>query len=393
MGASNGRSAARASASGSKCFQGSIGGAAWFTAVLAAAFAALAPPALIAAEIGRPTGEAIVAPDARLERLHTRDLPIRGGLAEGPAVATDGSIYFTDIPLGTDRGAIMRFDPVTRRTTVFTADSGKANGLIFDAEGRLLACEGSDGGGRRVSWWNVKTGERETLADRFEGKRFNAPNDLCLDAKGRIYFTDPRYLGDEPRELEYRAVYRIDTDRSVTEVTHDVSKPNGIAISPDGRTLYVADHDNGTDTIETARMNPTAPEPKPGPMQIYAFPLSAEGTVSGQRKTIHDFGAGPGCDGMCVDEAGHVYLTARSPKRPGVLVIDPDGREVAFIPTGPADQSPGPGQPAVGLPSNVEFGIGSEANVLYVTIDVSLHRIPLKVRGHHVQFAGVRPGR
>jgi sugar lactone lactonase YvrE len=333
------------------------------------------------AAVGRPTGESIVSPDAKLEWLYTRDFPIRGGLTEGPAVAPDGSIYFTDIPLGEDRGQILRFNPVTRQTAAFSIDSGKANGLIFDREGRLIACEGSDQGGRRVSRWNIKTGERETLTDNFQGKKFNAPNDVCLDAQGRIYFTDPRYLGDEKRELDHRAVYRIDADGKVSEFTRQVSKPNGIAISPDGKTLYLADHDNGTDKID-----PTKPKPKLGPMAIYAFPIDSQGKVAGERRTLVDFGDQPGCDGMCVDAAGHIYITARSPKRPGVLVIDPTGKEVAFIPTGPANQPMDGSATLVGMPSNVEFGIGDEAHVLYVTIDVSLYRIPLKTKGYHVQF-------
>jgi gluconolactonase len=196
-----------------------------------------------------PTGDtAIVDADARFEWLYTRTAPIKGGLTEGPAVAPDGSIYFSDIPTGKDKGLIVRFDPRTKKTSIFTADSGKSNGLKFDARGYLIACEGSDDGGRQVSRWDVRTGKRETLADRYMGKRFNAPNDLSIDLKGRIYFTDPRYLGDEPRELEYRAVYRMDGDGSnLIEITHDVEKPNGIAMSPDQKTLYVVDHNNGTD--------------------------------------------------------------------------------------------------------------------------------------------------
>lgn len=346
-----------------------------FSSALLAAF--LGQAAAGAEELAPPTGEKIVSPDARLELLFTRSANINGGLTEGPAAAPDGSIYFSDIPFGSDKGMIMRFDPKTRETTVFTDDSGKSNGLIFDSKGFLLACEGSDGGGRRVSRWNVKTGERTTVADRYQGKRFNACNDLCLDRLGRIYFTDPRYLGDEPRELEHRAVYRIDTDGTVIEVTHDISKPNGIALSPDQKTLYVADHDNGTDKID-----PSKPAPKKGPMKVYAFPLGDDGLVNGPRKTLIDFKDEEGCDGMTVDTLGHIYLTSRSPKRPGVLVIDPQGKEVAFIPTGPAGQhGEDPAHPLVGMPSNVEFGVGDEANVLYVTVDKSLLRIPLKVRG------------
>jgi gluconolactonase len=341
---------------------------------LVALLAMLAPLALPAA-----AENAIVPDGARLELLFTRSLPIKGGLTEGPAVAPDGSIYFSDIPFGADAGKIMRFDPKTGKTTVFADDSSKSNGLMFDARGRLVACEGSDGGGRRVSRWDVKTKKRETVADRYRGKRLNAPNDLAIDRQGRIYFTDPRYLGTEPRELEHRAVYRIDTDGSVVEITHDVEKPNGIAISPDQRTLYVADHNNGTD-----RIDPTAPPPKKGAMKVYAFPLGADGLVHGARRTLIDFGEEEGSDGMTLDSRGNVYLAARSLRRPGVQVIDPSGREVAFIPTGAAQ--PGAKQP-VGIPSNCEFGIGAEASVLYVTVDKSLYRIRLKATGHHIPWA------
>jgi len=340
----------------------------------------LAMPALCA-ELDPPSGEGIVSADAKLELLFTRTANIAGGLTEGPAAAPDGRIFFSDIPFGRDKGMILVFDPRTMQTTVFTDDSGKSNGLQFDAQGHLLACEGSDLGGRRVSRWNIETKERTTVADRYQGKRFNAPNDMTLDRKGRIYFSDPRYLGDEPRELEYRAVYRIDTDGTVVEVTHDVTKPNGVALSPDEKTLYMADHDNGTD-----RIDPTQPAPQLGPMKIYAFPLGDDGLVSGPRRTLVDFGDQAGCDGMTVDEVGHVYLTARSLKRPGVMVIDPNGREVAFIPTGAKNQVADPAQPPVGLPSNVEFGVGAESNVLYVTVDKSLYRIRLKVKGHHPEL-------
>ena len=147
-----------------------------------------------------------------------------------------------------------------------------------------------------------------------------------------------------------------------------------MATSPDGKTLYVADHDNGSDDV-------TKPgQPKAGNMKIYAFPLTAEGAIVGPRRTIVDFGEKKGCDGMTVDLAGHLYLTVREPSRPGILVVDPDGTEVAFIATGPANQTQ---DKPVGLPSNVEFGVGDESHVLYATIDLSLYRIPLKVRGFH----------
>ena len=328
----------------------------------------------------------IVLPDAKFELLYTRAEPGLGGLTEGPAVAPDGSIYFTDIRRGSNVGKILRFDPKTRQTSVFASKSAKANGLMFDADGHLVACEGADNGGRRVSRWNLETRDCATLADRYKGKRFNSPNDLCIDLKGRVYFTDPRYLGDEPRELEHRAVYRIDRDGTVVEVTHNVEKPNGIAISPDQRTLYVADHNNGTDDIKDGA-NPT-----PGAMKIYAFPLDESGLVSGQRRTLVDYGKEAGCDGMTLDVHGNIYLTARRPSHPGIHVINPDGKEKAFIPTA-----------AKGFPSNCVFGIGSESNVLYVTIEKSLYRISLKAEGFNLhglallkrfrdEFVAIKPG-
>ena len=331
-----------------------------------------------AADVPPPTGDTIVSPDAKLELLFTRNAPIRGGLTEGPAAAPDGSIYFSDIPFGEDKGMILRFDPKTKKTSVFTDDSHKSNGLKFDAKGYLIACEGSDDGGRCVARWDVKTGKRTVLVDRYQGKRFNAPNDLVIDRRGRIYFTDPRYLGSEPRELEHRAVYRIGPGDKVAEVTHELEKPNGIALSPDERFLYVADHNNGTD-----RIDPTAPAPKPGAMKIYRFTLDEEGNVKGEGKVLKDFGAEAGCDGMTVDRKGNVYLAVRSLKRPGILVIDSEGKEVAFIPTGPSQPD---AKTPVGIPSNCCFGIGAESKVLYVTVDVSLYRIPLKVEGYHVPF-------
>jgi len=339
----------------------------------------LLPLSLRSDEPPPPEENSIVPKGAKLELLYTRSDNVKGGLTEGPAAAPDGSIYFSDIRLGKDKSKIMRFDPKTKKTTVFSADSGHANGLMFDAKGNLIACEGSDLGGRCVSRWDVKTGKRTVIVDKYMGKHFNAPNDLCIDLKGRIYFTDPRYLGDEPRELEHRAVYRIDTDGSVEEITHEVEKPNGIDISPDQKTLYVVDHNNGTDKID-----PKGPTPKKGAMELYAFPLGDDGKVNGKRKTLIDFGEEDGIDGMTHDVKGNLYLAVRSLKRPGVMVTDPNGKEVAFIPTGPSQ--PGAKKP-VGLPSNCDFGIGKESKVLYITVDTSLYRIPLQIDGYHIPWA------
>ena len=343
------------------------------------AFCAIAASVLVACATAAWAADDLVPSGSKPELVYTRSAPIRGGLTEGVAAAPDGTMYFSEIPFGADKGMIMRFDPKTRRTGVFAADSRKSNGLMFDREGFLIACEGSDGGGRCVSRWDVKAGRREVIADRYMGKRFNACNDLCIDEKGRIYFTDPRYLGTEPRELEHRAVYRIDADRTVVEVTHDVEKPNGIAISPDQKTLYVADHNNGTD-----RIDPDAPKPELGAMKVYAFPLGPDGLVVGPRRTLVDFGDEEGSDGMTVDTAGRIYLASRKPSRPGVLVIDPAGKEVAFIKTGESGQD---ARESSGNPSNVDFGIGDEKDVLYITVDTSLYRIRLNATGYHIPWA------
>jgi gluconolactonase len=331
-----------------------------------------------AADIPKPSGDAIVPADAKLELLFTRTAKINGGLTEGPAVAPDGSIYFSDIPFGKDKGMILRFDPKTKKTTEFAEDSKKSNGLKFDARGGLVACEGAEEGGQCLSRYDVQSGKRTVLVDRFMGKRFNAPNDLCIDLKGRIYFTDPRYLGEEPRELKEQAVYRFDPDGKLVEVTHDCEKPNGIVLSPDQKTLYVADHNNGTDKID-----PKAPPPKKGAMKLYAFPLGADGLAAGPRKTLIDFGAEDGIDGMTVDAKGNLYMAVRSHKRPGVWVADPQGKEIAYIPTGkPQTDVKEPS----GIPANVCFGAGADSKVLYVTVDKSLYRIPLKIDGFRIPW-------
>lgn len=331
-----------------------------------------------ATDLPKPSGDRIVSADVKLELLFTRTAPISGGLTEGPAVAPDGSIYFSDIPIGKDKGMILRFDPKTKQTTVFSDDSHKSNGLMFDSKGFLIACEGSDGGGRCLSRWDTQTRQRTAIAERYQGKRFNSPNDLVIDRQGRIYFTDPRYLGSEPRELKHHAVYRLGSDGKVSEVTHAPEKPNGIALSPDERTLYVVDHNNGTD-----RIDPSAPAPKPGAMKVHAFQLDTNGHVKEPGKVLIDFGSENGCDGMTMDVKGNLYLAVRSLKRPGIWVLDPEGKELAYIPTGPSQSR---AKQPKGIPSNCCFGIGAESRILYITVDTSLYRIPLKIEGYHIPF-------
>jgi gluconolactonase len=338
----------------------------WLLLVLNISFVGLTR----ADDLQPPSGDVFPA-DAKLEKLFTRSAPIRGGLTEGPACAPDGSIYFSDIPMGPDKGQILRFDPKSGKTSVFLDDSRKSNGLFFDAQGRLVACEGADGGGKAVVRYDLTSKERTVLAASFKGKRFNAPNDLTIDRRGRIYFTDPQYVGGEPREIDHFAVYRIDPDGAVHEVTREVEKPNGIGISPDQRTLYVVDHNNDAP--------PGSNDPnKKGAMKLYAFPINENGEVAGPRRTLYDLGTENGFDGMALDEHGNLYLAQRSLRRPGILVLNPDGREIGFLPTGPSQ--PGSTQPT-GLPSNCCFGEGAEKTMLYITIDMSLYRIRVKHPG------------
>jgi gluconolactonase len=315
--------------------------------------------------------------DAKLEPIYVRQAKLNSGLTEGPAVAADGTVYFTDMPFGAEHGLIVRFDPRTNKTSIFTSKAFKSNGLAFDPNGSLLSCDGADGGGRCVRRWHLDTGQSEIVADRYHGKRLNSPNDLCVDRMGRITFTDPRYSGVEPRELTSEAVYRVERDGTVVEVTHDVEKPNGLALSPDERTLYIGDHNNGGN-----RLSLHDPVPKRGAMKVYAFPLDEQGLVNGERKTVVDFGKENGCDGMRVDSTGNLYLAVRSLARPGILVIDPSGKELAFLATGPTGQS-GLFEDWKGIPSNVEFGIGDDSHTLYVTIDKTLNRIRVKTTRFH----------
>lgn len=275
----------------------------------------------------------IVAPDAKLEKLWSE-----GEFTEGPAYGPDHCIYFSDIG-----NRIMKYDPAANKTTVYRDPSGRANGLDFDPQGRLVAAEGANtGGGRRISI-TEKDGKVRNLADKWMGKAFNSPNDLTIDAKGRVYFSDPRYAGSEKREIDTESVYRVDPDGTVTQLLNDLRKPNGMAVSPDMQTLYVADAPN-----------------------LLAYPLKADGTV-GDRRVLHDFGRVRAIDGMSVDAKGNIYGAAGSGATSGVYVFSPEGKKLAFIP----------------LPetaTNCVFG-GKDKKTLYITGGKSLYRIPVLVEG------------
>jgi gluconolactonase len=245
----------------------------------------------------------------------------------------------------------MKFDPATMKTTVYRQPSGRANGLDFDPQGRLVACKGANTGGNRRVSITEPDGTVRTLADRWQGKRLNSPNDVTIDRQGRIYFTDPRYGGQENRELDAESVYRIDPDGRLTRIVTDVQKPNGIVLSPDMKTLYVADS------------NPS------GNQHLLAFPLQADGSV-GSKRLLHDFGKGRGIDGMCVDVHGNIYGAAGRDQTGGIYVFSPEGKQLAFL-------------PVPETPTNCVFG-GQDRKTLYITAGKSLYRIALQNEGFAV---------
>ncbi|MDZ4686419.1 MAG: SMP-30/gluconolactonase/LRE family protein [Planctomycetaceae bacterium] len=308
-----------------------------------------------------PTGDpTVILPGEKLEQLWND-----GEFTEGVASAKDGTIYFSDIAIAAKNpGRIMKFDPKTKQTTVHVADSGQSNGLFFGPDGRLFAVCGANVGLRALV---EITPDRkvQVLVDRIGGKRFNAPNDVAVHPKGWVFFSDPHYVGKEPLELDHMSVYRYDpATKAVERATTDITKPNGVIVSPDGKTLYVAETDNGRTGVD-----PDDAPLKPARYTLNAFPIGVDGKL-GPKRVLHDFGKEAGIDGMKVDTQGRLYAAVRIPSRHGIAVFTPEGKEVAFIPTEP-------------LPTNCNFGRGADAPTLYITAGSGLYRIKVKATGYH----------
>jgi gluconolactonase len=250
------------------------------------------------------------------------------GAGEGPAWK-NGSLYFTD------GKHINRMD-ASGKVSVFRdeAHSHSSNGLLFDKEGRLIACES---GARRVTR-TEKDGSLTVLSDRFEGKKFNSPNDLSMDSKGRIYFTDPRYGPRDDMEIHdgkgqlVEGVYRIDAPGKVVQIlsSDQAERPNGILITPDDRYLYICDNNNNNHG---------------GSRKLLRFDLLPDGKVKADsRKVIFDWKKGRGPDGMKMDRQGRLYVAAgrnvaneyeTNEFKAGCYVLSPEGKLIDFIPTGP----------------------------------------------------------
>jgi gluconolactonase len=321
----------------------------------------------------------IVPPDAKLEKLFEGKV-----LSEGVAAGHDGFMYFSEITFshksrGADgsieAGHIWRFDPASGKTTIFRSPSGMSNGIKFDAAGNLIVAEGADYGSRRVTRTDMKTGKAYIIASHFEGHQLNSPNDITIDEKGRIYFSDPRYLGFEPINQPLQAVYRIDTDGSLHRIITDAGKSNGVCVSPDQKSLYVVSNDNGATSIERLASagadNPAAiavPLLK-GRMALLAYDLAADGSAK-FRKVLVDYAPQDGPDGLVCDREGNLYVATRAETRPGIAVYSPAGKELAFIKTE--------------LPTNVGFGRGKDGKTLYITAGSSLYRIKLNREGYQL---------
>ena len=275
---------------------------------------------------------------------------------EGPVWDGNG-IRFTDIP--TSR--ILRYDRPSGETSVYRDGTDCANGLKFGPEGGLYGCEMR---GQRVSRYEP-AGGRTVIADAFEGKRLNSPNDLAFDGDGRLWFTDPDipvdWLDDSDRtiELDHASVYRADPvsggDWPLTRVTSDTTQPNGILVSPDDDTLYVAESNTGT----------------PGQIELRGYDIRDDGSL-GPYRVLHNFSPHRGIDGMCLDEDGNIIATAgyhHGGPGPLLYVFAPSGRILA------THESPDP------RPTNCCFG-DEDLQALYVTgYDGCLYRARTDRRG------------
>ncbi len=256
------------------------------------------------------------------------------GLTEGP-LWNGSALLFTNIP----NSRILRYDPHSGEFSVWREGTNNANGLMLDKNGLLHACEG---GGRRMVQY-PEGGETVVLCASFKGRRFNSPNDLAIDSQSRIWFTDPRY-GEyrDDMELEHESIYRLDPQKDGSwlpvRVTFDTTAPNGLLLSPDEKTLYVAQSKDGEGELRELR----------------AYPINDD---SGSYEVLHNFYPHRGIDGMCLDSEGNIVATA------GWEVSGPGGMIYVFAPNGRVlETHPLP----CNRPTNCVFG-GPDLRDLYVT--------------------------
>lgn len=275
---------------------------------------------------------------------------------EGPTMDRDGNIYFTELVF--NRIMKLSKDGVL---SVYRENSNAANGLLIDPENRLIACEGAESnrtgavmkGKPRITRTDLRTGKMEILADNYQGTAFSGPNDVTIDGKGRLYFTD----------LTGAAVYRIDGPGKLARIlaAPDIQRPNGIQISPDDKTLYLIEANGAAG----------------GARLIRAYDLQADGTVRNMR-VHYNFSPGRSADGMSIDTQGNLYASAGLHRRRGtaetldtkcgVYVISPQGKLLKFIPI-PEDTI-----------TNNAFG-GPDMKTLYITAGKTLYKVRTDIAG------------
>lgn len=298
-----------------------------------------------------PDFDALVPKDAVIEHLATGF-----NWAEGPVWIRAGAhLLFSDVPENVvykwkeGEGVTPAIEPSGWTGKGPRAGELGSNGLTVDREGRLVLCQDGD---RRISRREAD-GRFTVLAERYQGKRFNSPNDVVFKSNGDFYFTDPPYglpkqENDPERELAFCGVYRVAKNGAVTLLTKDLTRPNGIAFSPDEKTLYVAVSD------------PAAPV-------WMAYDVTPDGTLARGRvffdgAALHKAGRKGLPDGMKVDRAGNLFATGPG----GVLVLSPDGRHLGTLTTGE---------------STANCAFGDDGRTLYVTADMHLCRVRLTTRG------------
>jgi gluconolactonase len=251
--------------------------------------------------------------------------------AEGPVWMPESWLLFCDVP----SNRLMKFVP-GEGSDVYRTDSNGAIGNALDAQGRLYTCESH---ARRVTRTDKK-GKIEVLADKFEGKRFNAPNDITVRHDSHVYFTDPAFGSQmDTRELNFFGVYHLTPKGDLEVIAKPKGRPNGITLSPGGKILYVANSDE---------------------KRIYAYDLDKNGAASNERVLISNIEGVP--DGIRTDEKGDLYVAAK-----GVLIYTPEGKLIREI--GLAEK-----------PSNLVFG-DLDLQSVYVTARTSIYRIRVPVKG------------
>ena len=324
-----------------------------------------------------PTG--MVAHGAKWEEVS------RVGLfsSEGVVAAKDGTIYAVDLTVAdaikqnNPGGTIYRYDPATGVTSKYMEPSGMAFGLHVDRNGDLILAQGAEpAGGRAIVRRNLASGATTVLADSYQGKRLVGANDVTSDAQGRLYFTDARYFGEEPMELP-NAVYRIDPNGRITQLSTDILRPNGIEVSPDGKRLYVA-----ACNVAILPRNPSGPaEDRFGLTtgSVVAYELDGGGNVSNGRVFFRHAEL-PCVDGMTMDTDENLYMAVHNgrqqPPRAEIVVLNPSGEVVERI-----------APPEGTRVSNLGFGRGRDAASLYMTtlFQWRLYRIKTVRRGHYFE--------